>query len=53
MLHVIYTTLYCNICPGYEIKLDPAVLPLLPSFGGLVVGRASGGSGRKIFFYKT
>jgi len=26
--------------PGYDIKLDPAVLPLLTSFGRLVAGRA-------------
>jgi len=30
------------ISPGYDIKLDPAVLPLVTSFGGLVAGRASG-----------
>jgi len=28
--------------PGYDINLDPVVLPLLTSFGGLVAGRASG-----------
>jgi len=31
-----------NTLPCYDIKLDPAVLPLLTSFGGLVAGRASG-----------
>jgi len=30
------------VCPGYDIKLDPAVLPMLTSFGGFVAGRAFG-----------
>jgi len=46
---VIYLT-FCNAeiaavkiaSPGYDIKLDPAVLQLLTSFGGLVAGSASG-----------
>jgi len=45
---MIYDNHYDN--PGYDIKLDPAVLPLLTSFGGLVAGRASG---RKNSCYKT
>jgi len=36
---------------GYDLKLDPAVLALLTSFGGLVAGRASGR--KKNSSYKT
>jgi len=34
------TGMFFGIGNRYDIKLDPAVLPLLTSFGGLVAGRA-------------
>ena len=33
---------YRHTCPGHDIKLCPAVPPLLASLGGLAAGRASG-----------
>ena len=29
-------------CPGYDVKLCPAVPPLLAALGGLAAGRTSG-----------
>jgi len=51
---VIFQVINCHsqVCPGYDIKLDPAVLPLLTSFGGLVAERAFGRK-KKNSFYKT
>jgi len=46
-IFVAWTNIYVISCPGYDIKLDLAVL--LTSFGGLVAGRASR---RKNSFYK-
>jgi len=39
---VIHWTKLKTCGPDYNIKLDPAVLPLLTSFGGFGAGRASG-----------
>jgi len=39
---LITSNIILYLSPGYDIKLDPAVLPLLTSFGGLVAGRAFG-----------